>query len=100
MASRELHSFPTRRSSDLRGQRDFDRPCLFFLVRRGRGSGAGGALGHPFELRKGTRPVDRKSTRLNSSHLVSSYAVFCLIKKRLRIYKMTLKQRLLALRRR
>src|SRR2546426_6829955 len=27
-----------------------------------------------------TRP-DRKSTRLNSSHLVISYAVFCLIKK-------------------
>src|SRR2546426_3986431 len=28
-------------------------------------------------------PVDRKSTRLNSSHLVISYAVFCLKKKRL-----------------
>src|SRR5205807_7962260 len=27
------------------------------------------------------RPGDRKSTRLNSSHLVSSYAVFCLKKK-------------------
>src|SRR5688500_19285467 len=27
--------------------------------------------------------VDRKSTRLNSSHLVSSYAVFCLKKKKL-----------------
>src|SRR5256885_8786075 len=26
--------------------------------------------------------VDRKSTRLNSSHLVISYAVFCLKKKR------------------
>src|SRR5688500_19153462 len=26
--------------------------------------------------------ADRKSTRLNSSHLVSSYAVFCLKKKR------------------
>src|SRR5256885_12719700 len=26
-------------------------------------------------------PVDRKSTRLNSSHLVISYAVFCLNKK-------------------
>src|SRR5256885_5671950 len=26
-------------------------------------------------------PVDPKSTRLNSSHLVISYAVFCLIKK-------------------
>src|SRR5688500_19381931 len=29
-----------------------------------------------------TRPVDRKSTRLNSSHLVISYAVFCLKKKK------------------
>src|SRR5256885_10375146 len=25
-----------------------------------------------------TQPLDRKSTRLNSSHLVISYAVFCL----------------------
>src|SRR5256885_5973722 len=29
--------------------------------------------------------VDRKSTRLNSSHLVISYAVFCLKKKKKRI---------------
>src|SRR5256885_8909966 len=28
--------------------------------------------------------VDRKSTRLNSSHLVNSYAVFCLEKKKKR----------------
>src|SRR5256885_7422070 len=28
------------------------------------------------------KPIDRKSTRLNSSHLVISYAVFCLKKKR------------------
>src|ERR1035438_396940 len=28
------------------------------------------------------RPVDRKSTRLNSSHLGISYAVFCLKKKK------------------
>src|SRR3989454_3867918 len=28
------------------------------------------------------RVVDRKSTRLNSSHLVISYAVFCLKKKK------------------
>src|SRR5256885_7649144 len=27
------------------------------------------------------KPLDRKSTRLNSSHLVISYAVFCLKKK-------------------
>src|SRR5256885_12745341 len=30
-----------------------------------------------------TRQTDRKSTRLNSSHLVISYAVFCLKKKNL-----------------
>src|SRR5256885_13086639 len=28
-------------------------------------------------------PTDRKSTRLNSSHLVISYAVFCLKKKKI-----------------
>src|SRR5256885_10066454 len=33
-------------------------------------------------LANGTDP-DRKSTRLNSSHLVISYAVFCLKKKKL-----------------
>src|SRR5256885_10022175 len=32
---------------------------------------------------------DRKSTRLNSSHLVISYAVFCLKKKKKLIYKNT-----------
>src|SRR5690625_7955931 len=30
--------------------------------------------------------TDRKSTRLNSSHVANSYAVFCLIKKNLLIY--------------
>src|SRR5258708_19398090 len=29
-----------------------------------------------------TRPADRKSTRLNSSHQIISYAVFCLKKKK------------------
>src|SRR5688500_20283097 len=36
------------------------------------------APGHPPEQR-----LDRKSTRLNSSHLVTSYAVFCLKKKKI-----------------
>ena len=31
-------------------------------------------------------PVDRKSTRLNSSHTVISYAVFCLKKKKQKIW--------------
>src|SRR2546426_8593339 len=37
--------------------------------------------------RSGARasPEDRKSTRLNSSHLVISYAVFCLKKKKNKI---------------
>src|SRR2546426_7693767 len=36
----------------------------------------------PQHLRDAARqPADRKSTRLNSSHLVISYAVFCLKKK-------------------
>src|SRR5256885_3921131 len=35
-------------------------------------------------LRAARRPRDRKSTRLNSSHLVISYAVFCLKKKKSR----------------
>src|SRR2546426_6791155 len=54
----------------------------------GDGPGAGGdqhgkkqhaAHGFPSYL-----PADRKSTRLNSSHLVISYAVFCLKKKKKR----------------
>src|SRR2546426_7240445 len=32
--------------------------------------------------REGVHGADRKSTRLNSSHLVISYAVFCLKKKK------------------
>src|SRR5207248_9980995 len=40
--------------------------------------------GHPdFPL---TRPGDRKSTRLNSSHRTISYAVFCLKKKKTNSY--------------
>src|SRR5256885_4414128 len=34
------------------------------------------------ERRRAARHRDRKSTRLNSSHLVISYAVFCLKKKK------------------
>src|SRR2546426_4009571 len=36
---------------------------------------------------------DRKSTRLNSSHLVISYAVFCLKKKKKSVYSTHLLQR-------
>src|SRR5256885_13338792 len=34
------------------------------------------------QISQSMRKVDRKSTRLNSSHLVISYAVFCLKKKK------------------
>src|SRR5438132_5059243 len=37
--------------------------------------------------RQGHGAGDRKSTRLNSSHTVISYAVFCLKKKRTRVEK-------------
>src|SRR5205807_4133144 len=43
--------------------------------RSGSGAGQGKASGIG-------RDLDRKSTRLNSSHLVISYAVFCLKKKK------------------
>src|SRR5438034_6215274 len=36
---------------------------------------------HPLRRAASSRYVDRKSTRLNSSHTVISYAVFCLKKK-------------------
>src|SRR2546426_9332300 len=47
----------------------------------------GGKCGHassiPWVCGSGKKaPRDRKSTRLNSSHLVISYAVFCLKKKK------------------
>src|SRR5438034_10546083 len=63
----DLHSFPTRRSSDLVGA----RPGLDHARAHRRGHEG-----------RGRREVeDRKSTRLNSSHTVISYAVFCLKKK-------------------
>src|SRR2546426_2215967 len=39
------------------------------------------ASGTPYLSQYGPVTADRKSTRLNSSHLVISYAVFCLKKK-------------------
>src|SRR5699024_12317126 len=66
-APRVLHSFPTRRSSDLRVSRAMR---LTTLIRSGT------------RRRATDSPQDRKSTRLNSSHVSSSYAVFCLKKKR------------------
>src|SRR5256885_2800194 len=43
--------------------------------------GGDGEGTHP-DRKSPIHPSDRKSTRLNSSHLVISYAVFCLKKKK------------------
>src|SRR5437868_13064771 len=64
---RTVHSFPTRRSSDL--EQVARRRCAV--------CGAGVLR----MLEPWPRPLDRKSTRLNSSHVSISYAVFCLKKK-------------------
>src|SRR5437870_9633467 len=42
------------------------------------------AAGQPcgLSVREDVSPIDRKSTRLNSSHVAISYAVFCLKKKK------------------
>src|SRR5256885_7185021 len=51
-----------------------DHSELLWIVGDGRQFNAEGAVP--------TNTTDRKSTRLNSSHLVISYAVFCLKKKK------------------
>src|SRR5438552_13645290 len=87
---RDLHSFPTRRSSDLDqagltfdGQVHAadDREAVVRVIDREREH----VLERPgAELLQQQQPAsDRKSTRLNSSHQISSYAVFCLKKKKL-----------------
>src|SRR5258708_24221779 len=63
--SRSLHS-PTRRSSRHEGD------TIDFLHR---------GFAAPHELQRRLTQRDRKSTRLNSSHQIISYAVFCLKKK-------------------
>src|SRR5437879_587265 len=78
------HSFPTRRSSDLRergvrrypGARRNSRDEMFGHRQPGSGRRPRPRCrcGHEFAS-------DRKSTRLNSSHRCISYAVFCLKKK-------------------
>src|SRR5207249_11710886 len=86
-APADLHSFPTRRSSDLtqdgpvRQPRRRDRAAA--VQGRGRGRRGAAAPEHRPDLR-GRRAgrADRKSTRLNSSHVSISYAVFCLKKKK------------------
>src|SRR5947207_6013002 len=81
--------FPSRRSSDLfalrRGQDAAHRVgAVGFHARIADVLEAWNRLGcSALELRRGEmRAQDRKSTRLNSSHTVISYAVFCLKKKK------------------
>src|SRR5215469_18099957 len=51
------------------------------LFRSGRPAGNFHSAGTP-RVRRVPEPSDRKSTRLNSSHVEISYAVFCLKKKK------------------
>src|SRR5688500_19818869 len=87
---RSLLPFPTRRSSDLA----LVGGGVAWLIAVGRvGARAGAALvalvvgldlwsaDRRFFVFEATERGDRKSTRLNSSHLVISYAVFCLKEK-------------------
>src|SRR5690554_8193929 len=87
---RDLHSFPTRRSSDLGV-----RPALEFpnatLIRNAQalrletnptGTSVTSVVA---EVEGELEVLDRKSTRLNSSHVRISYAVFCLKKKKKKI---------------
>src|SRR5205807_3798176 len=89
-----LHSFPTRRSSDLIVEQ-FGLATIPLGIRAsasaftsGTTSGTSGSMRQALELSTTIAParaaigLDRKSTRLNSSHLVISYAVFCLKKKK------------------
>src|SRR5207249_12189601 len=75
------HSFPTRRSSDLGLLRVASGLLIALMVVLGAGvlidlqrSAALTALMQSQAIQN----LDRKSTRLNSSHVSSSYAVFCL----------------------
>src|SRR5437764_3866844 len=73
-AHRDLHSFPTRRSSDP----DDARRLRVLLTPRGQS-----VLARIEAAVIEERARDRKSTRLNSSHRCISYAVFCLKKKKI-----------------
>src|SRR5690348_17915093 len=75
---RDLHSFPTRRSSDLKRWKIAEAVLLLLTVALVAEIVFGGmwpTSGDRYPLE------DRKSTRLNSSHPSISYAVFCLKKK-------------------
>src|SRR5947208_4688115 len=85
-AHRDLPSFPTRRSSDLSAfvsvAHGFVNNGLIDLTSiNGGGSDARMDVSGTLTNVAGAvirSSVDRKSTRLNSSHQINSYAVFCL----------------------
>src|SRR5690606_41237605 len=88
----DVHSLPTRRSSDLRPIA-LDLPSCGLPTKtpkrssradRRPGSCAamrGAAAWSTMDTPEPAPAADRKSTRLNSSHVKISYAVFCLKKK-------------------
>src|SRR5437660_9258292 len=81
--------FPTRRSSDLHLTCVLERGVG--KLRRARERYEAVLDADLVQAREHTR--DRKSTRLNSSHVAISYAVFCLKKKKKRrLYKTVYKQ--------
>src|SRR5437870_9733142 len=89
---RDLHSFPTRRSSDLRTVRFIGGLMSDFGAVGGEIYEVPMAGGTPVSLTPGFRGSDRKSTRLNSSHVAISYAVFCLKKKITQCYCLSRKK--------
>src|SRR5690606_42107478 len=84
-----LHPFPTRRSSDLDGVTEGHRAAADVHLLRLDAGELGAGHRHAGERLvdlpeidvAGLQGEDRKSTRLNSSHVKISYAVFCLKKK-------------------
>src|SRR5688572_32557494 len=81
---RDLHSFPTRRSSDLPEKIvDFAyRAVHEMTVKSKQVIDKFYDRAPQYSYFKGCSTGDRKSTRLNSSHSQISYAVFCLKKKK------------------
>src|SRR5207302_6370860 len=82
---RNLHSFPTRRSSDLIQQATRGLAVAIFQAVREKCFHAKMVrqrAKNVFQQLPNQHDLDRKSTRLNSSHVKISYAVFCLKKKK------------------
>src|SRR5207247_8932339 len=80
-----LHSIPPRRSSDLTTAHGGFRPVTPqgkpLAAARPKPAGKASKVAARSGGNGGKLRTDRKSTRLNSSHEWSSYAVFCLKKK-------------------